>query len=309
MQRAKIRSRRPLKPATVRCFQNCLDTWLLPNIGDRLLLEVNNGLLRGLVHKMREAGLAPKSIENYIGVVKLVMSSAVDENGEQLFPRKWSSDFMDLPIVRRQHQPTVTPATMSAIVAKAEGQHRVLFALLAGTGLRIGEALGLEIGKHFSADYRTLHVQQSVWEGNVQAPKTESAVRDVDVDPVLAGMIQQSVGTRQKGFLFSNRNGKPLHQSNTLRRELHLILAELKHPKIGFHAFRRFRATHLRKNRVPEDLIRFYLGHANRSITDSYAKVSEDVEWRRTTIEHLGVGFDISVAVEFGAQSQLVVAA
>jgi integrase len=107
----------------------------------------------------------------------------------------------------------------------------------------------------------------------VQAPKTESAVRDVDMGPVLAGMIQQLVGTR--------------HQSNTLRRELHLILAELKHSKIGFHAFCRFRATHLRKNRVPEDLIRFYLGHANRSIMDTYAKVSEDVGWRRATIEHL----------------------
>src|SRR5580704_1718031 len=47
----------------------------------------------------------------------------------------------------------------------------------------------------------------------------------------------------------------------------------------------------------------------DRSITDTYAKVSQDVECCRPTIVHLGVGFDISVAVEFAAQSQFVVAA
>jgi integrase len=39
------------------------------------------------------------------------------------------------------------------IVEKSVGQERVLYALLAGAGLRVGEALGLE-SQHISEDFR-----------------------------------------------------------------------------------------------------------------------------------------------------------
>jgi len=61
--------------------------------------------------------------------------------------------------------------------------------------------------------------------------------------------------------------------------------------KCGFHAFRRYRVTHLRKQRVPEDLLRFWVGHADQSVTDGYSKVKEDVEFRRFTAEEAGLGF------------------
>jgi integrase len=102
------------------------------------------------------------------------VDSAIDENGEQLFPRKWNHEFMDLPVVEKQHQPTFSSETMTAIAQKAYGQERVLLALLAGTGLRIGEALGLEV-KHLSANCKTLTVEQSCWEGDIQ-PNWETVV-------------------------------------------------------------------------------------------------------------------------------------
>jgi integrase len=39
------------------------------------------------------------------------------------------------------------------------------------------------------------------------------------------------------------------------------------------------RATWLRKQRAPEDLIQFWLGHAKQSVTDGYSKLAEDVEF------------------------------
>jgi hypothetical protein len=61
----------------------------------------------------------------------------------------------------------------------------------------------------------------------------------------------------------------------------------------GFHAFRRFRTTWLRKNRVQEDLIRFWCGHSEKSVTDGYSKLSEDVEYRREVAENIGIGFNL----------------
>jgi len=45
------------------------------------------------------------------------------------------------------------------------------------------------------------------------------------------------------------------------------ILEEMGREKCGFHAFRRYRVTHLRTQRVPEDLLRFWIGHADGSVT------------------------------------------
>jgi integrase len=290
LQQKTMSKRRPIKPATLCTWQNCVDKWLNPNLGDTPLSGVNNAAVKSLVAKLHKAGLSPKSILNYTGLVKLVVASAKSDEGEQLFPRKWDSEFMDLPIVKNQRQPTFTPDTMSAIVKISAGQERVLYALLAGSGLRIGEALGLEI-QHLSDDFRTIFVRQSVWEGMKQDPKTVAAIRDVDLCPALADMLRQFVGDRRTGLLFTNRSGRPLAQSNVLRRDLHPLLEALKTEKAGFHSFRRFRATHLRKNRAPEDLLRFWLGHANKTITDEYSKVKEDVAFRNEVASQVGLGF------------------
>jgi integrase len=101
------------------------------------------------------------------------------------------------------------------------------------------------------------------------------------------------VGERTSGFLFVNRRGKFLSQTNLLRRGLHPPLKKLGQPKARFHAFRRFRTTWLRKNRTPEDLIRFWLGHADETITDGYSKLREDVEYRKEVAGEVGLGFEI----------------
>jgi site-specific recombinase XerC len=154
------RKRNPVKPATATTWQNCVNKWLNPNVEDFPLSSLNNLTVKSLVSRMHEAGLSAKTISNYVGLAKLVVASAIDDNGEQLFPRKWNHDFIDLPVVENQRQPTFTADTMSAIVQKADCQEQVLYALLAGTGLRVGEAMGLEV-RHLSSDCRTITVEQS----------------------------------------------------------------------------------------------------------------------------------------------------
>lgn len=87
---------------------------------------------------MLGAGLPSQTIGNYVQVVKLLVASAVDEEGEQLYPRTWNRDFIQLPVVHKdqQHRPSVTDADLKLILSKTiEPKYAVLFALLAGTGL------------------------------------------------------------------------------------------------------------------------------------------------------------------------------
>jgi site-specific recombinase XerD len=289
---AMTRKRNPVKPATSTTWQNCIYKWLNPNLGDLPLASVNNKAVKALVAKMLAANLSPKTVANYVGLVKLVVASAITDDGEEMFPRKWNHDFLDMPMVGKQHQPTFAAETMSAIVHEAFGQEQMLYALLAGTGLRVGEALGLEI-RHLSPDCKIISIEQSCWNGKIQPPKTKNAYRQVDLCPTLADLLKSFVGARASGLVFANRTGRPLSQTNLVRRSLHPILKELGTEKTGFHAMRRFRATWLRKQRAPEDLIQFWLGHSKQSQTDGYSKLAEDLEFRVEVAEKTGTGFEV----------------
>ena len=116
----------------------------------------------------------------------------------------------------------------------------MLFALLGGTGLRIGEALGLKIGDHLSGDFSTIRVRQNVWRGSVQTPKTDNAVREIALPSSLAAFLKASVGGRASGFLFRTESGRPLTQRNVLRDGLGKIRRDMKlEDGKAFHSFRR----------------------------------------------------------------------
>ena len=285
------RTRKPVKPATIAGWQQALNAWLTPHIGDKLLADVSNKVLRELVGKMVAANLSPKTIVNYTQVVKLVVASAVNEDGDQIHPRVWNSAFVGIPIVdkTKQRRPTVTQTELEEILTSVKDRYRVLFALLAGTGLRIGEAVGLKT-TDFGPECRILHVNRSVWGGEEQAPKTSNAIRVVDVPEPLALLLRKYVLNKQ-GFLFATANGKPLQHRNLLR------VLHGTGKRAGLHAFRRFRAAVLRKAQVPEDIIGLWLGHA-QNLTDRYAaQLREDVAFRSEWCKRAGLGFSVVTLV------------
>jgi integrase len=291
LDHVKTRKRKPVKPATASSWASHL-AWINPVLGDVPLASVDNSALKKLVSKMAEEKFSPKTMHNYSYVVKAVVASAVNEQGNKIYPREWSHEFIDLPVVLKQNQrtPKFIGEEVAAIVLASKGELRVLYSLLAGTGLRIGEALALEVSDIVDC---TITVRQGVWNGVLQSPKTPSGVREVDVHSSLAAVLKAHVDGRQSGFVFRSPSGKSLCPSNLRNRSLHAILKAMGKEACGFHSFRRFRITHLRKNRAPEDLIRFWIGHADATVTDGYSKVKEDLEFRKHCAESVGLGFEL----------------
>jgi integrase len=191
----------------------------------------------------------------------------------------------------KQHRPTVTQADLGAILPGVKTRYAVLFTLLAGTGLRIGEALAVR-RTDFGPDCRVLHVRRSIWRGREQEPKTPNAIRVVDIPETLACVLRSYVAGIS-GYLFATSQGRPLQQRNVLR-----VLHGVK--RVGFHAFRRFRLTWLRKSSVPKDLERFWMGHAPEEVGDLYSKLKEDVAFRQEWAERIGLGFEL---VHVGTQN------
>jgi len=240
---------------------------------------------------MSAAGLSAQSIVTHSRVVKMVVASAVNSEGDQIYPRKWNHDFVGMPIVdpTKQNRPSLTKSEVETILTNASSERwAMLFALLAGTGLRIGEALGLRTDD-FTPDCRVVSIRRSLWGGKEQDPKTPNAVRVVDIAEPLASRVRQFIANTT-GYVFATGNGRPLGQRNALRA-LHATGL-----RIGFHAFRRFRAETLRRCRVPEDLTRLWLGHSKTSMTDLYAGgLAKDEAWRQQWCEQAGLGFFIGL--------------
>jgi integrase len=227
--------RNPLKPATLGHWRSHLGVHILPVIGNLLLPEVSNKTVRDFVAGLK---LAPTSIKNIVRVIKMVRASALDEEGNELYPIKWNHDFIDMPAIniRDQRQPSFSAKDIEAIIKHGSQRVQMVAILLAATGLRAGELFGLEV-RHF--DGSAVHVEQEAWNAIIQVPKTENALRAIELDPSVAKLLKQFVVGRTNGYIFQNGRGKVVHQSNFLRREFHPTLKAAGIPKAGFHGFRR----------------------------------------------------------------------
>jgi integrase len=292
IERCRARKRKPIKPSTLDNWQSILDNHVLPTLGNTPLQFVSNKAMKDFVEVLVGKRLSPQTIKNVTQVVKLVKASAVDENGDELYPTKWNHDFIDMPVVdeTKQRKPSFVGEQVTNIVKTASGRIQMAIILFASAGMRAGELLGLEV-RHF--DGSSITIEQEVWNGKVQGPKTPNALRVIDLHPDVADLLKQFIGDRSTGFVFQTRNGKPLTQTNLLKREFHPILEKLGISKRGFHSFRRFRNTHLRKSGCPDGVLKFWMGHANKDMTDRYDKVREDVEFRKEVAKAMGVGFEL----------------
>lgn len=308
LEHLRNRKRKPVAPGTIEDWEVILENWINPNIGDCTVGDVNNSMLKRLVAIMSERGLSPKTIENYVQVPKMVVASVIDDDGNQVYPRKWNHEFIDMPIVEQseQNRPSFSSEVMTGLAKYHRRREQMLFILGGAGGFRVGEELGIEIDKHMSSDCSTIIIEQKARRGRVEnRVKGRNAKRQVDLDLEVAKLLKGFIGTRTSGFLFQTKNGTPLSLTNVLRRHLHPALKKLGYVnshtgdhKAGTHAFRRFRNTYLRnETSCPKGLRDYWLGHAGNSMDDLYDMVKDNPVLRKQRAAEYGIGFELPTSV------------
>jgi integrase len=171
----------------------------------------------------------------------------------------------------RPSRPWVEPEQLVAFLEASSGVGRLLLALLAGSGLRIGEALALR-WRHVDLGTGTLHVEAS---------KTEKGVRRVDLSPALREELALwragAAYTRPTDHVIHTRTGRRHNESN-LRRDVLAPAVERANarlaeegiapiPPITFHSLRRTYAT-VQRFLEPADYVADQLGHEDSRFTD-----------------------------------------
>jgi integrase len=219
---------------------------------------------------------APKTVRNLYSTYHNVMASALREG---LIEKIHT---VALPKSTRKEQEWLSVKAMTQVIAASQPTLKPLYATLAETGLRIGEALGLK-GEDLDEINRTLEIRRSVYGGKVQAPKTAASYRTITLSPYLVDLLKSVATGTPEDFLFRSSSGAPLLPEKVLINSLHPLLADLKLKPAGFHAFRRGNATLMCSVLgVPEKVAAYRLGHKAPGLTlGLYAQsfTGIDKEW------------------------------
>ena len=159
---------------------------------------------------------------------------------------------------------------VAAVLAACEHQRdRFLFALLVGTGLRIGEALGL---RHEDIDAPNCVIRVRSRE-NANAARAKSGERDIPIDPglvrIFADYLFDEYGALDCDYVFVNLWAPPIGQPMTYVAVMDLV--RRLRGRTGFHftphQFRHTYATELLRRDVPSEVVQKLLGHASVSTT------------------------------------------
>ena len=131
---AATRQRHPMRTGTARSYRSYLRAHLLPALGDLDLSAVGNASVRPIIANL-SAKLKPATIQPIFNLIKQIVASDVDENGDQKHPRTWNSEFLDIPVLdsTAQHAPIMARKTLQEAFLGGSEQDRLLWAFLAGS--------------------------------------------------------------------------------------------------------------------------------------------------------------------------------
>jgi integrase len=301
------KKREPIDPNTINSYRNAV-TYLNELIGDMPLASIENPQAKTIIAKMKselrkdgERRFSDKSIVEFFRVLRKVIASALDGNFNPVHHRSWNLAAIALPRVnpRKQRRPTFTAKEMTTLLSKAKGRYQMIYFFCVVTGLRVSEAVAVEIDKHIEPDCSIVRIRQQREKTANRVKehlKTESGCRDVDIHPDAAAVLRNFIGDRKCGFLFRSANGTMLNPRNIARDNLELILKEMGRDQTGtlFNVFRRFREAVLQRSEVRQILIDYWMGHSNPSMGDRYGRqLVEDVDYRQDQIKKVGLGFEL----------------
>jgi hypothetical protein len=114
------------------------------------------------------------------------------------------------------------------------------------------------------------------------------------LDPALAHLRKNYIGSRKTGLLFQTTGSLPLFSHNIARDGPHPILKKMERKSAGFYIFRRFREAILQMSEARTLLIDYWMGHVNGEMSGRYGKqLLDNIRWRRECVAKVGLGFTL----------------
>lgn len=253
------------KPSTQRSETSVINVHLIPTFGDWAIRDITAETLQRYV---TEHKASPKTVSNIIATLKSMWTTAQSWGHSSHDPFK----SLRLPTVRSGGAYDFSVEEALAIIAAADGWKRLFLRTMAETGVRPGEIAGLRIECVLP---RQVKIAQSVWQSQIQTPKTSNSLRTFAISAALERDLRQHIAETQErsnpyGLVFTSETGGPLSMDNFRHRVLDPILVtvglrdklDTLGVRCGLYGFRHMNATVLDSLGTPLATRQRRLGHA-----------------------------------------------
>ena len=289
------------RPSTAKRYGEICRVHIIPSMGRLRLGQLAPQHVETMLRKGLEAGQSPRSVHHWRAVLRTALAAA---ERHDLIGRNTASLAVPPRVPEREYF-GMTPELAKSILGAIRGDHfEALYTTLLGTGLRVGEAVGLR-WSDIDFDDETIAVRRTLLrlrgKFTLSETKTARSRRTVPmVRPVRDALIEHREvqnlermmlgaewqGEAWGGLVFTNLKGAPLcaiHALKCFRRSLQR--AGL--PPVRLHDLRHGAASLLAALGVPPRDVMDILGHANIQTTLGLYTHST-TELRREAMERLG---------------------
>jgi integrase len=255
------------KPSEVQSKRTILRCHLLAAFGEKKLDVIQQREIEAYKSAKLKAGLAPKSVNNHLTILRRILSLAAEWGVlTHTPPVKWLKcpepefDFLDFDEAVRLEK-------------GAAGEWAVMITVGLTTGLRQGELLALRWEDVDLVRGRLL-VRRAVARGVIGTPKSGKS-REIPLNEKALAALKRQRHLRGE-LVFCDDAGKMLRKGSC-KWPLWSACKRAGLRRIGWHVLRHTFASHLVMRRAPLKAVQELLGHSTIEMTMRYSHLSPDV--------------------------------
>jgi integrase len=280
-----------LRPTTARGYRAHLDKYLIPHLGGMPLERLRAAHISEMMRAIKADGVAgPITVRRIHATLRSALNAAVKQQRISVNP----AVHVELPETAKRRVRPWEPEELGQFLDYAmRDRLGALYELIAMTGLRRGEAIGLRwMDVELERGFLTVR-QQIVQLGHQTAigrPKTSSGEdRRVDLDEATIGCLlghqltqaqersAWGTGYVDQGLVFTRENGEHLHPE-FVTRHFQVLTRAAGLRDVRLHDLRHGQASLMLAAGVSMAVVSKRLGHSSIAITsDTYSHLLEGV--------------------------------
>jgi integrase len=290
-------TRSVLKPATRDADRSRLPR-VLDAFGSYALTQIDALAVRQWVAELVDADCASKTIRHYHALLHGILDLAVTARLIHVNPCQGTR----LPELVEREPVFLNEAEIAALINAHDDYWRPLPLLLAGTGLRWAEAVGLR-PRYIDLARGDLAVRWTYSRRGWSTPKSKMSRRTIPLPVQVIEALRSQIACKEPDdFVFTMRTGSPLNEgyrSRTWRKAVHDAGLGAKAPRP--HDLRHSHASLLIIAGVPLTVIQRRLGHQSIAVTsDVYGHLSRGAEQLAADAMSLALGLRVPDTVPTG---------
>lgn len=256
-----------VRPSTLGDYRTTVEHWFVPQLGAVRVADLTADTVAATVRGWK---LGANSAAKNLRTLRTCLEGA---RRAGLLTSNPARDVKG-PRATRKHITPFTPAELRAIIDASVRPSEAVYAIMASTGMRIGEALGLNV-EDYNPEAGTLTVRRTFdAKHGEREPKSENGKRTIRVPDAARPAVVRAIGGRTAGPICAGDDARARRLQSGTRMAWGRFLRRLELPYRSPHQLRHSVATALVSAGAPLGDVARFLGDSVQVVVSTYLHAS-----------------------------------